>query len=440
VQGVAAGEMRALLRQRPGRTVRWGREGPKVRRLLQSACDDTLRAYERDGMFVPDTLAALTTAMPPTRVSITQLSMAACQASPRQSLLNAVFIHAELIARRAAMLQQLERMPKELADSVGVQELTAKYRRRLTNLLRVPKLRTFEDEEAFASLMQEAQPEQLGETRRAFGDSLAQMAATYEGQRIPRDLQAVLDRHIDRIFLSRVGIRFLVKHYLASRAPPVEGFTGIIQKECCPVSICHAQAAAVKTDLRNRFGAAPPIEVRSGDRSQTFTFVPEHIKFVVAELLRNSCRLTLLRHAAVTATGRDELPGSAAADAPGGAMLAGRGVAVLSSEDEARLPAVRVVVTASGSSVTIKVADEAGGLARSQLADIWSYNGPRLQGGTGMGLPLARLYAMYFGGSLQLLGMEGYGTDAYATFNRLGDAQSEHCLNAPVVSWEDGQL
>ena len=33
----------------------------------------------------------------------------------------------------------------------------------------------------------------------------------------------------------------------------------------------------------------------------------------------------------------------------------------------------------------------------------------------------------------------GYGTDAYATFNRLGDANSEHCLNAPIVAGdEDG--
>ena len=41
---------------------------------------------------------------------------------------------------------------------------------------------------------------------------------------------------------------------------------------------------------------------------------------------------------------------------------------------------------------------------------------------------------MYFGGSLQLIPMEGYGTDAYATFNRLGGANSEHCLNAPLVA------
>lgn len=89
--------------------------------------------------------------------------------------------------------------------------------------------------------------------------------------------------------------------------------------------------------------------------------------------------------------------------------------------------------------MVVKVSDEAGGIARSQLADVWMYNSWRLQGGAGMGLPLARLYAMYFGGSLQLFPMEGYGTDAYATFNRLGDANSEHCLNAPIVAGdEDG--
>lgn len=38
--------------------------------------------------------------------------------------------------------------------------------------------------------------------------------------------------------------------------------------------------------------------------------------------------------------------------------------------------------------------------------------------GFGMGLPLSRLYARYFGGSLKLRPLEGYGTDAYIHLHR----------------------
>ena len=40
--------------------------------------------------------------------------------------------------------------------------------------------------------------------------------------------------------------------------------------------------------------------------------------------------------------------------------------------------------------------------------------------GYGVGLPLSRLYARYFGGDLQLLSMEGFGTDVFLHLNRLG--------------------
>lgn len=43
--------------------------------------------------------------------------------------------------------------------------------------------------------------------------------------------------------------------------------------------------------------------------------------------------------------------------------------------------------------------------------------------GFGYGLPLSRLYARYWGGDLQVTPMDGYGTDAMLTFNKLGDNQ-----------------
>ena len=91
--------------------------------------------------------------------------------------------------------------------------------------------------------------------------------------------------------------------------------------------------------------------------------------------------------------------------------------------------------------VTIKISDEGGGIRRSGLQRIWTYlyttadsplldmdsdtmaNGPAVLAGYGYGLPLSRLYARYFGGDLQVISMDGYGTDAYLHLNRLGNVQ-----------------
>ena len=41
--------------------------------------------------------------------------------------------------------------------------------------------------------------------------------------------------------------------------------------------------------------------------------------------------------------------------------------------------------------------------------------------GLGYGLPISRSYARYFGGDLNLMSMEGYGTDAFLHLPRLGN-------------------
>lgn len=41
--------------------------------------------------------------------------------------------------------------------------------------------------------------------------------------------------------------------------------------------------------------------------------------------------------------------------------------------------------------------------------------------GLGFGLPMARVYAEYLGGALDMATMHGYGTDVYLRLNHLGD-------------------
>eukprot|EP00271_Cylindrocystis_brebissonii_P012067 TRINITY_DN3013_c0_g1_i1.p1 TRINITY_DN3013_c0_g1~~TRINITY_DN3013_c0_g1_i1.p1 ORF type:complete len:171 (+),score=29.23 TRINITY_DN3013_c0_g1_i1:182-694(+) len=110
----------------------------------------------------------------------------------------------------------------------------------------------------------------------------------------------------------------------------------------------------------------------------------------------------------------------------------------LDSDKEA--PPIRIVVADGIEDVTIKISDEGGGIPRSGLPRIWTYlystakspvadSGEQLQempsvmAGYGYGLPISRLYARYFGGDLQVVSMEGYGTDVYLHLNRLGNVQ-----------------
>jgi len=129
------------------------------------------------------------------------------------------------------------------------------------------------------------------------------------------------------------------------------------------------------------------------------------------------------------------------------------------------VPPVTVIIADSPSNedVIIKVSDEGGGIPRSQIDQIWSYlfttadnnvqenilqaapvpaatpsssddgtsstaalSKSPILAGLGFGLPMSRAYTRYFGGDLDLISLEGYGTDAYVYLVRLGERKDEY--------------
>jgi pyruvate dehydrogenase kinase 2/3/4 len=118
-----------------------------------------------------------------------------------------------------------------------------------------------------------------------------------------------------------------------------------------------------------------------------------------------------------------------------------RAVVEFHGPDCPNLPMIRVVVAEGHEDLTIKVSDEGGGIPRSGISRIWTYlyttgDSSRLtpsslyhsdfqapMAGLGYGLPISRLYARYFGGDLQVISMEGYGTDAYLHLKRLATTE-----------------
>jgi len=122
-------------------------------------------------------------------------------------------------------------------------------------------------------------------------------------------------------------------------------------------------------------------------------------------------------------------------------------------QESVSLPPIRVVVAKGAEDVTIKIADRGGGVPRSVIDKMWTFAHSTLGDNSsertdthfeideftgasakgrgfnirGFGLPLARIYARYFGGELTLKSMEGYGVDAYLYLPVLGNA----CENLP---------
>jgi pyruvate dehydrogenase kinase 2/3/4 len=239
-----------------------------------------------------------------------------------------------------------------------------------------------------------------------------------------------------RFFTARVGLRFLTEHYVLSSnresAKTLRNVTslfpvsedsvrGCIQASCNVAHEVRRVADLVIQQTKAHYQMAPVIEIvdctNQNEAAQNFTYVPHHLHYMVAELLKNSCRATIRKYQEMKSRG---------------------------DPNTTTLSKIRVIIVKGEEDVTIKVADKGGGIPRSLMNKIWKFahstasedelrtdfgtdiSGARIRG---FGLPLARIYARYFGGELTLKSTEGFGLDAYLHLPRLG---TNCCENLPL--------
>lgn len=216
--------------------------------------------------------------------------------------------------------------------------------------------------------------------------------------------QAFVDSFLDEFLLNRLGSNVLMKQYLALADAHS---TGIADQNCNVAEICRKTARAVQRVCRMETGKCPPVRVEAysadGDGgSPEFSFIPDALVYILQELLKNACHATSLK-----------------SDSTANAME----------------KPVTVVVSADKSRMLICISDRAGGIPFDDVGKrVWSYlytttrkdpeNATQLAG-YGVGLPLSRLYCRYLGGSLNLVSLPGYGTNAYIFLPRLSSEQVE---------------
>ncbi|CAM9392401.1 unnamed protein product [Hapterophycus canaliculatus] len=345
--------------------------------------------------------------------------------STKQKMLIQVasFLHRELPIRLAHRVRDLESVPDMLAQKSVQQASSVRewYVISYKEIRDFPRPITVDQEVKFAELLkgiyQRHAPVLLTmargvwELRESFSPLDAKRRGTNNSNRFG-DFYDFKRTHtfLDGFYMSRIGIRILIGHYLALQEAGSDNWIGMVCQETSPAAIAEAAIEDAKFVCTRQYGDAPDVTLH-GRLDLTFSYVPSHLHYIMLELIKNSMRATVDFH------GLDEMDNNP----------------------------IRVVIAdgEGNEDVVIKVADEGGGIRRSYMNRIWSYlfttADPAVQegfvnlgdvesdhakesplAGLGYGLPISRSYARYFGGDLSIVSMEGYGTDAFVHLSRLG--------------------
>lgn len=219
------------------------------------------------------------------------------------------------------------------------------------------------------------------------------------------------------------------------------------------VESCARMAQKLAVQANASTDMIPKITI-NGHLDATFPYILSHLEYIVGELLRNSIQAVIERFK----------------DSPG------------------KPPPIEVLICEAPQHVIIRISDQGGGVARELLPYLWSFSkGPysetRLrnlnqvpkmaatmqelkcpESGTlesatkafhvnnkpaqanslssltsrppdlklGMGLPMSRVYAEYWAGSLELHSLEGYGVDAFLQISKLGNKNEQLSTRASM--------
>jgi len=233
---------------------------------------------------------------------------------------------------------------------------------------------------------------------------------------------------------------------------------GEVFLKCIAKDVIYRCGETTRDLARRAYGpdvAIPRINI-DGHLETSFPYILSHLEYIIGELLRNSVQAVVEKYQREVDKG-------------------------MSPEREP--PHIEVTICESSQHVIIRISDKGGGVPRDVLPYLWSFSkGPAsgrilknleqvpklaatmqelqveddqnpkdtgkdsekhesslasLTGRPpnlrlGMGLPLSRVYAEYWAGSLALHNLEGYGVDAFLQISKLGNKNEQLTTRATM--------
>jgi pyruvate dehydrogenase kinase 2/3/4 len=380
-------------------------------------------------------------------ISLRQLFFFGRTLTESRLISSANYVRTELPTRLAHRLREMQRLPYVVVTNPHLSLVYELYYKAFENFRRVPVINTVEENDKYCKVISEALKEHLAVIPNM-------VMGVLECQELVQP--DVMDTFINGMLRARISRRVIAEQHLAltdtfsspwhvPQTSSENDFVGEVLLRCNAKDVIQDCGKLAQDLCRKYAGDAqvPEIEVQ-GHTNATFPYVLSHLEYIVGEILRNSVQ-------AVT----DKYRSSGM-----------------------KPPPVEVLICEAPQHVVIRISDQGGGMPREILPFLWSFNkGPRsklrLQNlekvpalaatmhelkesmservkertrdsslstlawrspelRLGLGLPMSRVYAEYWAGSLELHSLEGYGVDAFLQISKLGN-QNEQLISRASI-------
>ncbi|KAI1133840.1 alpha-ketoacid dehydrogenase kinase [Hypoxylon sp. FL0543] len=389
-------------------------------------------------------------------ISLRQLMVFGRSLTEARLISSANYVRTELPTRIAHRIRDMQRLPYVVVTNPHISDVYELYYTAFDTFRRIKEVKTLEDNDRLCkeiSKMLRAHLTVIPKLAMGILECSGLMPA------------AELDQFMNTILRSRISRRVIAEQHLALTetfhshwfSPGAKlsesEFIGEVFIKCVAKDVIEHCAKAIQDLARSANGPdtkVPEIKI-NGHLDASFPYILSHLEYIIGELLRNSVQAVIDKHQQSKNPASDP-------------------------------PPIEVTVCEAQQHVIIRISDQGGGIPRDVLPYLWSFGkGPlknqrlanlgqvplmaatlqelRVDDGKltglqsqksghdsslsslstrppnlrlGMGLPLSRVYAEYWAGSLELHSLEGYGVDAFLQISKLGNKNEQLTTRATM--------
>ncbi|KAK0651818.1 branched-chain alpha-ketoacid dehydrogenase [Cercophora newfieldiana] len=399
-------------------------------------------------------------------ISLRQLMVFGRSLTESRLISSANYVRTELPTRISHRIRDMQQLPYVVVTNPHISEVYDLYYNAFDTFRKVKEIKTIEDNDRFCKTIRSMLKAHL-----TVIPKLAMGILECSGLMDLKDL----DKFMNTILRSRISRRVIAEQHLALtdtfHAPwfspgaklSESEFIGEVFLKCMAKEVVERCGETTRDIARRAYGPDVPIpEIKiDGHLDASFPYILSHLEYIIGELLRNSVQAVVEKHQRRKdkETNPNQPP-----------------------------PPIEVTICESPQHVIIRISDQGGGVPHDILPYMWSFSkGPASQQllanlgqvpklaatmqelqvddghkshneskeGTddfdqsygsslasltsrppnlrlGMGLPLSRVYAEYWAGSLALHSLEGYGVDAFLQISKLGNKNEQLTTRATM--------